>query len=131
MTVRIVATQELASLLGVLAHAHRVRIVEELRHGEHDVNFLAETLGVSHSRVSQHLALLRSHRLVRERRDGRHVHYSLVNPDLARWLVGGLDFVEAEITRNEEIRQAVHRARDLWSEDGAPAPSPSSAQELP
>lgn len=124
MTVRTVATRELASLLSVLAHAHRVRIVEELRQGEHDVNFLADALAVSHSRVSQHLALLRSHRLVRERRDGRHVFYSLANPELARWLVAGLNFVEAELTRNDEIRDAVHRARDLWTGD---APDPVSA----
>lgn len=118
MTVRAVATRELADLLGVLAHPHRVRIIEELRLGEHDVNFLAGALEVSHSRVSQHLALLRSHRLVRERRDGRHVFYCLANPELARWLLDGLDFVEAELSRNEEIRAAVHSARDLWSDEG-------------
>ena len=39
------ASREMASLLGVLAHPHRIRIVEELRAGELDVNSLQSILG--------------------------------------------------------------------------------------
>ncbi|MCB9763229.1 MAG: helix-turn-helix transcriptional regulator [Alphaproteobacteria bacterium] len=115
MAVRIIATEQLASLLGVLSHPHRVRIIEELRHEERDVNALAEALGVRHSRVSQHLSLLRSHHLVVDRRDGRHVYYHLANPQLAQWLLTGLDFIEAELIRAEEIRASVEHARTIWS----------------
>ena len=71
MPERTLVTKELAQLLGVLSHPHRIRIVEELRAGECDVKSLQELLGISHAGVSQHLALLRAHRLVEERREGR------------------------------------------------------------
>lgn len=110
-----IVTQELASLFGVLSHPQRVRIIEELRDQEHDVNFLAEALGARHSRVSQHLSLLRSHRLVKMRRDGRHVYYRLSNPDIAPWLVRGLRFIGAELLRDEDIHAAVVEVRADWS----------------
>ena len=71
----------------------RIRLIEELRTGEKDVNSLAETLALPGARVSQHLSLLRAHRLVEERRDGRHHFYHLIQPEIAGWIVDGLDFV--------------------------------------
>jgi DNA-binding transcriptional ArsR family regulator len=37
-------------------------------------------------RVSQHLGLMRLHRIVEERRDGRQHFYSLVYPEIAVWI---------------------------------------------
>jgi DNA-binding transcriptional ArsR family regulator len=126
MPARSVATQELASLFGVLSHPQRVRILEELRDCEHDVNFLSETLKIRHSRVSQHLSLLRSHRLVKMRRDGRHVFYRLANPAIAQWLVLGLRFIEAELLRDDDIHAAVEEAREAWSSDPDAQPPPKT-----
>ena len=109
------ATKEMANLLGVLAHPERIRIVHELRAGELDVNSLQKLLDVTHSRVSQNLSILRSHRIVAERREGRHVFYRLVQPKLADWLLEGLGFLEREATLNDELRDAVGRARALWT----------------
>ncbi len=109
-------TKELANLLGVLAHPHRIRIIEELRTRELDVNSLQQLLLISHSSVSQNLSVLRSHRLVTERREGRHVIYSLCQPKLALWLLDGLQFLEGELTKQEEMREAVEKARHLWSD---------------
>lgn len=114
MPARDVVTRELAELFGVLSHPQRIRIVEELRDGPKDVNTLAEALGCSHSRVSQHLANLRRHHLVEPQRDGRHAYYHLTKPDLAVWLLEGLTFIEAQLTHNREIQAAVQQVRDLW-----------------
>jgi len=111
----------MANLLGVLAHPHRVRIIQELRQGELDVNSLQEVLEVSHSRVSQHLSVLRSHRIVTERREGRHVYYRLQHPDLARWILDGLAFVAQELRVESEIREAVDASRQLWATPETPA----------
>lgn len=117
MPARDVAAQELSKLMGVLSHAQRIRIVEELQNGELDVNTLSERLEASHSRVSQQLGLLRSHRLVAERREGRHVYYRLTQPKIARWLMGGLDFVEGELDRGAARKGLLEEARHLWSAD--------------
>lgn len=114
MPVRRLVTKELSKFLGVLSHPHRIRIVEELRHEERDVNFLEKTLGISHARVSQHLALMRSHRLVVERRAGRRVFYRLVQPDLAGWLLEGLDFIERDLTSLQDMRKAVENVKSEW-----------------
>jgi DNA-binding transcriptional ArsR family regulator len=125
---------ELARFLGVLAHPNRVHIVEELRGGERDVNALQEALGISHSGVSQHLALLRAHRLVAERRVGRRVFYRLLQPALAAWLAAGLNYVEPEPEARHRLHVAVSQVRDMWNTDPPPPPdggSPGSAPEIP
>lgn len=117
MPARLLVTKELSKFLGVLSHPHRIRIVEELRHDERDVNFLENVLGISHARVSQHLALMRSHRLVTERREGRRVFYRLFQPDLALWLVEGLRFLEHDVEAAQDMRDAVQQVKALWSEE--------------
>lgn len=120
MPQRAVVAREMASLLGVLAHPHRVRIIQELRNGEMDVNSLQDILAVSHSRVSQHLSVLRSHRIVTERREGRHVFYRLMHPPLAKWLLDGMVFLSLEQQMGREIREAVETTLQMWSNSEAP-----------
>ena len=124
---RVFLTKEMANFLGVLAHPHRVRIVQELRIGELDVNSLQAVLGVSHSRVSQHLSVLRAQRIVMERRDGRHVFYRLVDGKLAQWLADGLEFLQNEASHQIEVQEALRKSRSLWSETAAKAESPEES----
>jgi len=115
-------TKELADFLGVLAHPRRIRILEELRDEERDVNSLQSALEISHSGVSQHLAVLRAHRLVLERREGRHVFYRLRQPELARWLLDGMRFLQAN-QETSEVRDAIATVQAIWSSS-----DPASAQ---
>lgn len=63
----------------MLADATRVRVLWALTAGELSVNELADSVGKPAPSVSQHLAKLRMARLVRTRRDGTTVYYSLDN----------------------------------------------------
>lgn len=63
----------------MLADATRVRVLWTLTVGELSVNELADLVGKPAASVSQHLAKLRMARLVRTRRDGTTVYYSLEN----------------------------------------------------
>lgn len=121
MPARHIISKELAVLFGVLSHPDRVRIVEELRRGERDVNSLQELLGVSHSRTSQNLAVLRLNRIVTERRDGRHVFYRLEQPDLAAWVLEGVRFLEQGAARAEATRSAIAVVKQIWGESEKPA----------
>mgnify|MGYP001598236563 CR=1 FL=1 len=112
---RAIVAKELAELLGVLAHPHRIRIIEELRGGERDVTSIQSTLEISHSGVSQHLMQLRTHRLVTERREGRHVFYHLRQPGLARWLTEAIRFLEEEKGEAEQLRKVIQKTREDWS----------------
>ena len=71
------AVQGLADTFSALGDPTRVRILDVLSHGELCVCDLAAVLGLSQSAVSHQLRLLRSIRLVKPRREGRIVFYSL------------------------------------------------------
>ena len=116
MPSRALVAKELASIFKVVAHSDRICIIEELGDGEKDVNTLAERLELPGTRVSQHLSLLRAHRIVEERREGRHRLYHLSQPHLATWIVEGLEFVEGRGggVDPDQIKQA----RRLWEARG-------------
>jgi hypothetical protein len=114
MPARHIIAKELAELFGVFSHPDRVRIVEELRDGERDVNALQAMLGVSHSRTSQNLSVLRMHRIVAERREGRHVFYRLVQPDMAAWILTGIQFLEVEAVNAQARQSAIDEVRQIW-----------------
>lgn len=111
---RTIVTKELAELFGTLAHPQRIRIIEELLAGEKDVKTLAEVLGINSTGVSQHLSLLRAHRLISERKQGRSVFYRLRQPELAIWVLGGLPFAGPFQTDVQEFDSAVQKARSVW-----------------
>lgn len=71
------SVQALADTFSALGDPTRVRILDALSHGELCVCDLAAVLKLSQSAVSHQLRLLRGLRLVRPRRDGRIVYYSL------------------------------------------------------
>ena len=70
----------------MLADPTRIRVLWALTRGELAVNELAEQLGKPAPSVSQHLAKLRMARLVRTRREGTTIFYSLENEHVTSWL---------------------------------------------
>ncbi len=60
-----------------IADPKRLMIISVLRDGELSVGDIAETLGVTQSNASQHLAVLRERGIVTPRRVGTSVYYSL------------------------------------------------------
>lgn len=115
MPSRSIVATELCDLFKLLGHPDRIRLIEELRTGDRDVNSLAEAVELPATRVSQHLALLRAQKIVQETRDGRRRIYSLTQPNLARWIVDGLDFVEGRVATVSQ--ETIDTARRLWTEE--------------
>ncbi|OGQ78631.1 MAG: hypothetical protein A2289_09940 [Deltaproteobacteria bacterium RIFOXYA12_FULL_58_15] len=69
-----------ARVLKALANESRLKIVDRLSRGECSVGELTELVGSDPSTVSKHLAVLRSHGIVNDRRDGNVVYYTLLTP---------------------------------------------------
>jgi DNA-binding transcriptional ArsR family regulator len=69
-----------AKMLKALAHESRLMIVDRLSRGECSVGELRELVGGDLSTVSKHLALLRAHGIVEDRREGTTVYYRLLTP---------------------------------------------------
>src|SRR5215210_4142452 len=60
----------------------RLRILEQLVAGECSVSDLTERVSIRQSLMSHHLRILREAGLVADRRDGRWIHYAIVEPVL-------------------------------------------------
>ena len=86
----------LASLFGALADTTRAKIVHLLLQQELCTCDIAAIVGISESAVSQHLRVLRSLRLVRSRREGKFVYYTLDDGHVALLVQVGLTHQDHE-----------------------------------
>ncbi|MDP3857062.1 MAG: metalloregulator ArsR/SmtB family transcription factor [Stagnimonas sp.] len=66
-----------ARLLRALANPHRLLLLCTLAEGERSVGELNQSVPLSQSALSQHLALLREDELVLTRREAQTIYYSL------------------------------------------------------
>jgi ArsR family transcriptional regulator len=87
------ATQ-LASTFKALSDPTRVRIISALSHNEMCVYDLAAAVGISQSAVSHQLRTLREMRLVKFRKEGRHVYYTLDDEHVHSLFDQGLHHIE-------------------------------------
>lgn len=84
---------DLADVFGLLGEPSRVRILIALLSGPRRVHDLAEAIGLSESATSHALRLLRAHRVVDVRREGRVAYYSLADDHVRKLLELGLAHV--------------------------------------
>lgn len=69
-----------AALLGAMSNRKRLMILCHLIGTERSVNEIAELVDLQQSPLSQHLAKLRTLELVKTRRDGQSIYYSVSSP---------------------------------------------------
>jgi DNA-binding transcriptional ArsR family regulator len=69
-----------ARVLKALANESRLKIVDRLSRGECSVGELTDLVGSDRTTISKHLAVLRAHNIVLDRREGNVVYYSLLTP---------------------------------------------------
>lgn len=93
-------------LFSALADKTRLRLLNLMRRDEICVCFFTEALGESQPKISRHLAYLRSAGLVKARREGKWMHYSIDWPrdETARGLLDNL----LEWLSDKEDMQAEH-----------------------
>ena len=75
--------QQMAQFFGAMADPHRLKLLSALFKAELCVCDLAAVVKMSESAVSHQLRLLRNLRLVKHRREGRNVYYSLADAHIA------------------------------------------------
>jgi len=87
-------SSRLAELFSALSDPTRLRIISVLLEAEMNVGDIAAQLEMTESAVSHQLRGLRYMRLVRSRKNGRQVFYSLDDDHVAKLYRMGLDHVE-------------------------------------
>lgn len=85
------------ALLKAVADPTRFRLLSALRGRELCVCDLAAVLGLSESATSHQLRVLREHRLVAVRREGRVAHYRLLDGHVTQLLENALEHAREEV----------------------------------
>lgn len=89
----------LAAIAQAIADPLRVALLQHLAGGPAAVSELLSATGAAQSKVSNHLALLRSRKLVRSTRLGRQLVYELANPAVAELIEAMAAFAGAPPAR--------------------------------
>jgi DNA-binding transcriptional ArsR family regulator len=84
----------LAAIFKALADPTRVRLVSVLSQTELCVCDLAATLGMTQSAISHQLSLMRELRVVKSRKEGRMVYYTLDDEHIRDLFQRGLEHIE-------------------------------------
>ena len=85
-----IACERAAAIFRSLGDPQRLRILVMLEASERCVSEMSELLGDTMPAISQRLRLLRSERIVRSRRDGKHIYYSLADEHISRLVTNGV-----------------------------------------
>ena len=88
--------QEVAQLFKALSDPTRVRLISVLAEHELCVHSIVEALGMTQSAISHQLQTLRMLRLVRSRKEGKHVYYTLDDTHIANLYRQGLAHIRHE-----------------------------------
>lgn len=73
-----------AETLKAVSHPARLRIIEILEEGERSVTEIQDSLGITQSLTSQHLSNMRVRGVLKCRKNGSMVYYSIANPDVVK-----------------------------------------------
>lgn len=85
--------QDLAEFFRVFADSTRIRILYALSQSELCVCDIASLLGMGQSAISHQLRILKQMRLVKFRRDGKSVLYSLADSHIETILAQGMEHI--------------------------------------
>lgn len=85
---------DLAELFKMFADSTRIKILYDLFQEEKNVTQICEDLEMNQSAVSHQLKILRSSKLIKARRDGKMMLYSLADDHVKTIIAMGMDHIE-------------------------------------
>ncbi len=89
-----VSAAHVAELFSAFSDASRVKILFAILEHEMNITALAAVVGVSESAISHHMRGLRQMHIVRARRNGKEVFYSIVDPHLIAIFQQGVKHIQ-------------------------------------
>ncbi|MCX3061140.1 ArsR/SmtB family transcription factor [Streptomyces beihaiensis] len=110
-----------AEFFRTLGHPARIRVLELLSEREHAVAQLLPEVGIEPAHLSQQLAVLRRASLVRTRKEGATVYYSLTSPEVGELLRVARSILSGVLAGQAEL------LADLRADGGPPTSSHRSA----
>lgn len=93
----------LSKVLKALSNPFRLEIIEMLSQGEKSVEGIVQTTNLSIANASQHLQVLKNNNIVKSRKEGHYVYYSLISDDLLSLYQHVIKYAVKEIAELEKI----------------------------
>ena len=84
---------ELAELFKVFGDSTRIKILYELSKGEMNVSDIALALNMNQSAISHQLRVLKNSKLVKNRREGKAMYYSLADDHVETIINQGMEHI--------------------------------------
>ena len=97
-----------ADFFKVLSNPVRIQILDTLREDEQNVNYISQYLEIEASSVSQQLAVLRRLNLVKSRKQGNFVFYSICDPAIFKVLDAALEVFNNHLV---EVRNTLEQMK--------------------
>ncbi|MFD5859851.1 ArsR/SmtB family transcription factor [Streptomyces chartreusis] len=101
-----------AEFFKTLGHPARIRVLELLSEREHAVAEMLPEVGIEPAHLSQQLAVLRRANLVRTRKEGSTVYYSLTSPKVAELLRVARTILSGVLAGQAELLADLKAAQD-------------------
>lgn len=93
----------LSKVLKALSNPFRLEIIEMLSQGEKSVEGIVQTTNLSIANASQHLQVLKNNNIVKSRKEGHYVYYSLISDDFLSLYQHVIKYAVKEIAELEKI----------------------------
>jgi rhodanese-related sulfurtransferase/DNA-binding transcriptional ArsR family regulator len=105
----------LSKLLKAMSNPYRLEVIEMLSQGEKSVEGIIQATGMSIANASQHLQVMKNNNIVKSRKEGHYVYYSLINDEflslyqhIAKYAVNEIAELEKIINRQREDNNALN-----------------------
>ena len=106
------ALQQVASYFQTLAEPTRLRILNLLREGEHNVGELAQLCGYTAANISRHLSLMTQQGFVTRESRGTSVYYRIADPSVYALCDLVCDSIARQYERALKNQQAIFTRGD-------------------
>jgi ArsR family transcriptional regulator len=87
---------DLADLFKMFSDSTRIKILYDLLEGEKNVGEITKDLGMNQSAISHQLKLLKTSKLIKSRREGKAMIYSLADDHVKTIIATGKEHIEED-----------------------------------
>ena len=105
-----------SNLFSILSNSGRIKILWILKKKKSlNVHEIQKELKINQSNVSQHLALLKLHKLVTEERKGKEIYYRLTaSKQISKVLASAVHLIAYQLAANSEILSTYAEISSFW-----------------
>jgi len=100
-----------AQMCQVFTSPKRLEILNLLRGKELSVGELTKLAKIRQANLSQHLSILREKGIVKTRREGTTIYYSLANPKMGKAFDIIREILLEKLAQTEKLSQGIRRAK--------------------